>query len=109
MERAGDAPPRSMAGSVAVRRRNGGSKAESGDAIPGLVARQGALDLIGAVLDRGGMLDEAGLRGSPAERAEARGLADLTLRRLGQVDAALDRFVGKMPKPPVDAVVRGDE
>ena len=75
MERAGDAQP----GPVAVR----GSKAESGDAAPGLVARAGALHLIGAVLDRGAMLDEAGLGGTPAQRAEARGLADLTLRRLG--------------------------
>jgi 16S rRNA (cytosine967-C5)-methyltransferase len=52
------------------------------------------------------MLNDAGLGGSPAERAEARGLADLTLRRLGQVDAALGRFIGKMPKPPVNHVLR---
>ena len=94
MERTGDASPESMAeslaGSVAVR----GSKAPSGDAAPGLLARQGALHLIGAVLDRGAMLDEAGMRGSPAERAEARGLADLTLRRLGQIDDALGRRTG---------------
>ena len=83
-----------------------GAKAESGDAAPGLVARAGALDLIGAVLDRGAMLDEAGLGGSPAERAEARGLADLTLRRLGQIDDALGRFVGRTPKPPVNHVLR---
>ena len=92
----------SVAESVAVR----GSKAPSGDAAPGLLARQGALHLIGAVLDRGAMLDEAGLPGSPAERAEARGLADLTLRRLGQIDDLLGRFVGRMPKPPVDHVLR---
>jgi 16S rRNA (cytosine967-C5)-methyltransferase len=78
----------------------------SKETVPGLVAREGALHLIGSVLDRGAMLDEAGLRGSPAERAEAHGLADLTLRRLGQVDGALDRFVGKMPKPPVNHVLR---
>ncbi len=84
---------------------NGGN-APSGDAAPGLVARAGALHLIGAVLDRGAILDEGGLRGSPAERAEARGLADLTLRRLGQIDDALGRFVGRMPKPPVNHVLR---
>lgn len=78
----------------------------SKETVPGLVAREGALHLIGSVLDRGAMLDEAGLRGSPAERAEAHGLADLTLRRLGQVDGALDRFVGKMPRPPVNHVLR---
>jgi 16S rRNA (cytosine967-C5)-methyltransferase len=82
------------------------AKVESADAAPGLLARAGALHLIGAVLDRGAMLDEAGLRGSPAERAEARGLAHLTLRRLGQIDDALGRFVGRMPKPPVNHVLR---
>ena len=95
-----------MPGAVAVSRRKGGKAAESGDAAPGLVARQGALHLIGAVLDRGAMLDETGLGGTPAERAEARGLADLTLRRLGQLDDALGRFVGRMPKPPADQVLR---
>ena len=82
------------------------AKVERGDAAPGLVARAGALHLIGAVLDRGAMPDQAGLRANPAERAEARGLADLTLRRLGQIDDALGRFVGKMPKPPVNHVLR---
>jgi len=86
-------------------------KAKSGDTVPGLLARAGALHLIGAVLERGAMLDEAGLdevglRANPAERAEARGLADLTLRRLGQIDGALGRFVGRMPKPPVNHVLR---
>jgi 16S rRNA (cytosine967-C5)-methyltransferase len=79
--------------------------------VPGLAARRGALALVGAVLDRGAMLDEAGLEGagleaSPAGRAEARGLADLTLRRLGQIDDALGRFVQRMPKPPVSHALR---
>jgi 16S rRNA (cytosine967-C5)-methyltransferase len=64
------------------------------------------LHLISAVLDRGDMLDEAGMQGGPAERAEAHGLADLTLRRLGQIDAVLERFVGKMPKTPVNHIFR---
>ena len=76
--------------------------AKSQAVVPGLVARQGALHLIGTVLDRGRMLDEVELGGSPAERAEARGLADLTLRRLGQIDRVLGKLVKRMPKPPVD-------
>ncbi len=80
--------------------------AESGDAAPGLAARRGALFLIGSVLDRGAMLHDAGLTGEPAERAEARGLADLTLRRLGQVDEALGRLVERMPRPPAAHVLR---
>jgi 16S rRNA (cytosine967-C5)-methyltransferase len=86
--------------------RTAGGKARTDEVVPGLVARQGALNLIGLVLDRGDMLDEAGMRGSPAERAEAHGLADLTLRRLGQIDAVLERFVGKMPKTPVNHIFR---
>ena len=83
-----------------------GGKAKIDEIVPGLVARQAALSLIGSVLDRGDMLDEAGMRGSPAERAEAHGLADLTLRRLGQIDAVLERFVDKMPKTPVNHILR---
>jgi 16S rRNA (cytosine967-C5)-methyltransferase len=83
-----------------------GGNAQQAAPAPGLVARQGALHLIGSVLDSSMMLDESGLRGTPAERAEAHGLADLTLRRLGQIDNALDRFVGKMPKPPVNHILR---
>lgn len=74
--------------------------------VPGQSARQGALRLIGAVLDRGGMLDEGVLGGDPAVRAESRGLADLTLRRLGQIDDALARFVDRMPAPPVAHILR---
>jgi 16S rRNA (cytosine967-C5)-methyltransferase len=64
------------------------------------------LFLIGAVLDQGAMLHDAGLTGEAAERAEARGLADLTLRRLGQVDDALGRLVERMPAAPVRHVLR---
>jgi 16S rRNA (cytosine967-C5)-methyltransferase len=73
---------------------------------PGLTARQGALHLLTLVFDHGAILDESGLRGTPAERAEARGLADLTLRRLGQIDDVLGRFVARMPKTPVNHVLR---
>ncbi|MBK0399132.1 methyltransferase domain-containing protein [Limibaculum sp. M0105] len=65
---------------------------------PGIAARRGALQLLGNVLDRGEMLSEAGLdKLAPAARAEARGLADLTLRRLGQIDAILADLVDRMP------------
>jgi len=73
---------------------------------PGLTARQGALALLAAVLDRGALPDDSALSGTPAERAEARGLADLTLRRLGQIDALLGRFLHRMPRPPVLHVLR---
>ena len=43
------------------------------------------------------MLEDARTHGTGAERAEARGLADLTLRRLGQIDAALESFVHRAP------------
>jgi len=65
---------------------------------PGVATRRGALQLIGNVLDRGDMLGEAGLdRLPPAARAEARGLADLTLRRLGQIDATIAGLVDRVP------------
>ncbi len=73
---------------------------------PGLTARQGARALLSAVLDRGSMPDASALAGGPAERAEAGGLADLTLRRLGQIDALLGRFMHRMPRPPVLHVLR---
>lgn len=76
------------------------------DDTPGLTARREALTLLSAVLDRGAMADEAGLAGSPAERAEARGLADLALRRLGQIDELLQHFVQRMPPPPVNHILR---
>ena len=62
---------------------------------PGLPARRAALRLLDAVLSRSAMPEEQGA--SASERAEARGLADLTLRRLGQVDDALARFVDRPP------------
>lgn len=81
-------------------------KADIADAVPGLAARRGALFLVGAVLDRGAMLHDAGPTGEAAERAEARRLADLTLRRLGQVDAALGRMLARLPGPPVAHALR---
>ena len=67
-----------------------------GAEVPGLAARRGALALLSAVFDHGAMLGDGG-EGSAAERAEARGVAELVLRRLGQVDAALSHFVERLP------------
>ena len=72
----------------------------------GLAQRRAALDVLIAALDHRGGLDEALARPAfhklePRERAFARALAMAALRRLGQIDAALD---GKLHKPPPDAV-----
>ena len=72
------------------------ARPENGAEVPGLAARRMALRLLDGVLGEGAMLEE-GAGGSGAERAEARGLAELTLRRLGQVDDALRRFVERPP------------
>ncbi|MEM0991018.1 MAG: transcription antitermination factor NusB [Pseudomonadota bacterium] len=64
---------------------------------PGLVARRAALKLLSNVLDRRGMLEDRAPAASGPERAEALGLADLTLRRLGQIDAVIDIFVERPP------------
>lgn len=77
-----------------------------GEKVQGLEARQGALALLDGVLVRGAMLDEAALRGDGAVRAEARGLADTTLRRLGQIDDILGRFVDRPPKGTARQILR---
>jgi 16S rRNA (cytosine967-C5)-methyltransferase len=73
----------------------------------GLAARRAALDVLMAALDRRGGLEEALARPAflaleRSERAFARALTMLTLRRLGQIDAALE---GRLQKPP-PALVR---
>ena len=73
---------------------------------PGLAARTEALRLIAGVLDRGRMIENAGSGLAPEVRAQAEGLADLVLRRLGQLDDLLARFVTKKPGPPVDHALR---
>ncbi len=52
------------------------------------------------------MADEARLAGSGPERAEARALADLTLRRLGEIDGILAARVPKPPRAPVIHILR---
>ncbi|MGF1551219.1 MAG: RsmB/NOP family class I SAM-dependent RNA methyltransferase [Paracoccaceae bacterium] len=74
---------------------------------PGLAARRGAVDLIADVLDPGRLLGEGALGGlSPRERAEAHGLAEAVLRRLGEVDAALAPYVERMPGSPACHILR---
>ncbi|MEM8792601.1 MAG: transcription antitermination factor NusB [Pseudomonadota bacterium] len=90
---------------MAVKRRPDRAARRPGR-VPGLGARLGALELIGSVLDRGAMLDDQRLDLPPAERAQAQGLAALVLRRLGQLDDLLSRFAERMPKPPVNHVLR---
>ena len=72
----------------------------------GLAARRATLKLLDAVLERGAMLEDARAGGTGAERAQARSLADLTLRRLGQIDAVLERFVERPPKGSARQILR---
>ncbi|MEM9044587.1 MAG: transcription antitermination factor NusB [Pseudomonadota bacterium] len=91
---------------MAVNRRPPRRDASRSDRSPGLAARLGALQLIGAVLDKGAMLDDQRLDLPPEERAQAQTLASVVLRRLGQIDDLVSRFVPKMPKPPVNHTLR---
>lgn len=79
-----------------VSRAEGAARRSRPSGVPGLAARRAALAALDAVLGRGAMLEEAG-GGTGAERAEARSLAELALRRLGQVDDAVARFVDRAP------------
>lgn len=72
---------------------------------PGLAPRRMALEMLGAVLDRGRMLEEAP-GGTGAERAQALGLARTVLRHLGEIDAALKPLVARPPKGPGRQLLR---
>ena len=72
----------------------------------GLTARKSAIGAIAGVMDRGRTLDEAKFAGTPAERAEALALADLTLRRLGQIDSVLTELVPRPPPAPAIHALR---
>ncbi|MEL6266036.1 MAG: RsmB/NOP family class I SAM-dependent RNA methyltransferase [Pseudomonadota bacterium] len=79
-------------------RRPGPGRGRPPAEVPGLAPRRGALTLLSAVLDRGQMLDEAGLEGLDGPgRAEAHGLADLALRHLPAIDRRLEAFVATPP------------
>ena len=60
--------------------------------------------MLNRVLEAGAPLEERA--GSAVERAAARSLADLTLRRLGQIDAVLDGFVRRPPKGQARQILR---
>ncbi len=71
---------------------------------PGLAARRGAAELLGAVLTRRRPLDEAITvematghlaAASPRDRAFARLIAATTLRRLGTIDHVLTQMLDK--------------
>jgi 16S rRNA (cytosine967-C5)-methyltransferase len=77
----------------------------------GMPARRAALDLLGAALERRGGMDEALARPAFAgldrrERAFARALAMLTLRRLGAIDRVLEARLQKPPPEAVKAILR---
>jgi 16S rRNA (cytosine967-C5)-methyltransferase len=77
----------------------------------GLAARSAALKLLRAALSgRGGLeaaLSDAGVtRLSPQDRAFARALAMVTLRRLGPIDRALDARLTREPPEPVRDLLR---
>lgn len=74
------------------------------DDAPGLSERRAAVNMLDRVLADGEFLEEQA--GTGAERAAARGLADLTLRRLGQIDALLGEFVERPPKGPALQILR---
>lgn len=72
----------------------------------GMTARLGALSLLDRVLIDGDIPDEFALSGSGAEQAEARGLAEMTLRWLGEVDALLSDYVDRTPPGSAHQILR---
>ena len=75
----------------------------------GLAAREAALAAVDAALGRRAGLDEglAGLSGlPPRDRAFSRMLAMTVLRRLGQLDLALNARMARPPPEPVMALLR---
>jgi len=88
------------------------SSSGHGPLSPALGSRHAALNILSSVLDRGRPLDEAvdaALSGAKSGRVEleardrafARLLATTTIRRLGQIDNALDRLIdAKLPLRP---------
>ena len=87
------------------RRAQPGKSGSKGTDAPGLPARRAAVALLNSILMDGGMLQDATAK-TGAERAEARAMADLCLRRLGQVDKALAAFVDRPPKGPTRQILR---
>ena len=76
---------------------------------PTLQARAAALRMLGAALGGRGGLEEAlsaGHRLAPQDRAFARALVMVALRRLGPIDRALDARLKREPPPPIRDLLR---
>ena len=83
------------------------SSSGHGPLSPALGSRHAALNILSSVLDRGRPLDEAvdaalaRVELEARDRAFARLLATTAIRRLGQIDNALDRLIdAKLPLRP---------
>ena len=72
----------------------------------GYAARASALAQLQSVLDDGRQLEERAGEGDAAARAQARTLADLTLRRLNQIDDLLARFMDRPAKSAGQHILR---
>ncbi|WP_122466148.1 RsmB/NOP family class I SAM-dependent RNA methyltransferase [Brevundimonas lutea] len=104
---AGGRKPRGEPGKGGLR----GREAEADAQGPGVEARIAAGVLLNAALERRGGMDEvmgkaevAALSGP--DRAFARAVALAALRRLGEIDAILDRRLAKRPSPAVMTILR---
>ncbi|MEL7171683.1 MAG: methyltransferase domain-containing protein [Pseudomonadota bacterium] len=100
-----------MEGGRGKPRRAGRAAAASGRLDPDEAgvgtARGAAARLIAGVLDQRRLMGGGAVSHlSPPERAEAMSLADLTLRRLGEIDAVLARFLDRTPGPPAIHLLR---
>lgn len=94
-----------------ARRPRAPAAAEAGSPPPGLPARQAALALIRAALERRNGLDEAMATSvfrdlSVQDRAFARALAMVVLRRMGSLDRALDTRLTRSPPMAVRELLR---
>jgi 16S rRNA (cytosine967-C5)-methyltransferase len=92
---------------VVVKQAVQKSSSGHGPLSPALGSRHAALNILSLVLDRGRPLDEAveaalgRVELEARDRAFARLLATTTIRRLGQIDNALDRLIdAKLPLRP---------
>lgn len=81
-------------------------KGERSGGSAGFAARASALAQLQGVLDKGRLLEESAGDGDAAARAQSRALADLTLRRLNQIDDLLARFLDRPPKAAGQHILR---
>ena len=103
----GGRTPRGANGKGGLR----GREAEADAQGPGVEARIAAGVLLNAALERRGGMDEVMGKSeiaalSSPDRAFARAVALAALRRLGEIDAILDRRLAKRPSPAVLTILR---